>query len=225
MVQNIPVAVFVQSAIFGDAHPRACRELVNAFKQSVRSRCSQEREIVIEGLLIDRALLIRILQKCLDLGCEGDATVMDAIAKRLDADAVTDEPKLPFAGVPECDGKHPAELLDTINAPLLEGVKDDFGVGVICLPAMPAKGDEFVANLGMVVDLPVKYNPERAILIAHRLCRQVGEVYDGQPPVPQSHATISRDPGPGSVGPAMGHGFSHSGDVPFANGESTISDR
>jgi hypothetical protein len=93
---------------------------------------------VVEGLLVDTPLLLRILQQRLDLGREHDSSVMDAVVEGLDADPVPDQPELVRACVPEGEREHPAQAVDAVDSPFLEGVQDHLGVRVMGEPVVPA---------------------------------------------------------------------------------------
>ena len=81
-------------AVFSDPQPGTWRNLFDAVKKSLGRRRGQEGEIVIEGFFVNCTLLIRIFKQGFDLGGECDPSVVDAVVKRLDSDAVPDQPEL-----------------------------------------------------------------------------------------------------------------------------------
>jgi hypothetical protein len=128
-------------------------------KRVRRRRCSEEREIVVEGLLVDTPLLLRILQQRLDLGREHQSSVMNAIVEGLDADPVPDQPELARACAPEGEREHPAQAVKAVDPPFLERVQDHLGVGVIGQPAVLTRRLELAPELYVVVDLTVVNEP------------------------------------------------------------------
>jgi hypothetical protein len=61
---------------------------------------------------------------------------------------------------------------------------------------------EFVTELDVVVDLTIEDDPDRSILIPHRLMA-AGNINDRQAPVTEMHAKLFINPKAFSVGPAM----------------------
>jgi len=61
--------------------------------------------------------------------------------------------------IPKGNGKHAAESLDAVNAPLLEGMENYFGIGMVSSPAVPAQTFEFHPDISVVVDFPVEDHP------------------------------------------------------------------
>ena len=90
---------------------------------------------------------------------------------------------------------------------LLVEVDDRLGVGARAEPV--ALGLEARAQLGVVVDLAVEGDPDRAVLVGHRLVPGRRQVDDRQPPVAEHHAPVGRLPQAGVVGAAVGHGVAH----------------
>ena len=70
---------------------------------------------------------------------------------------------------------------------------------------VPAERLELGADLGVVVDLAVEDELDRAVLVRHRLHRRVGEVDDRQPAEAEADAAVVVDPGAAAVGAAVDH--------------------
>ena len=77
-----------------DAEPRASRQLADPVEERLRRGRRKEREVVVERLLVDRALLVGVLEQGLDLRGEGQPAMVDAPVERLDADPVAHKPQL-----------------------------------------------------------------------------------------------------------------------------------
>ena len=89
--------------------------------------------------------------------------------------------------VPQGKGKHAAETLHALLAPLLPGVHDDFSValGVKGVP----KGLQFGDEVLVVVDLAIEDHHHGPVFIEQRLLTG-GNVDDGQPAVAKAHARL-----------------------------------
>ena len=113
------------------------------------------------------------------LGLRGEHQPVAAarIEQRSDADAVAREHQAPLGGVPERDRELAVELGDEVEAELLVGVDDDFGVGLRVEPV--ACGHEALAQLDVVEDLAVEHDLDGAGLVVDRLVAG-GEIDDAQ---------------------------------------------
>jgi len=86
---------------------------------------------------------------------------MVAVVERLGAHAVAHQPHLALAFIPQRKRKHAAQPLERANAPLLERVQNDFGVGVVRLPRVTPLGHQLAANFRVVVDLSIEHDLQR----------------------------------------------------------------
>ncbi len=73
-----------------------------------------------------------------------------------------------------------------------------------------ALGLELAAQLGVVVDLAVEGDPDRAVLVGHGLAALRAEVDDRQPGLAQADRTVRPDAA--AVRPAVAQGAVHAGD-------------
>jgi hypothetical protein len=73
-------------------------------------------------------------------------------------------------------------------------MQDHLRVRVIGSPAVSANLLELGTDRRVVVDLPVEDEPQRAVLIRHRLHRQRAEVDDRQPPEGEADPAIVTEP-------------------------------
>ncbi len=100
--------------------------------------------------------------------------------------------------VPDGQGKHPVQPPDEIDPVFLVKMHQTFRVGH-GLVAMPF-GLELRPDLQLVVQLSVVRDPDRAVLVGHRL-GAAGQVDDRQPTMPQGRRTGAVESI--AIGPAM----------------------
>ena len=123
---------------------------------------------------------LRVRQERLRLRGEGEEPRPVVVEERLLARAVAREQQAALARVPQREGEHAVELRDGSIALLLVEVQDHLAVA-LALEAVAAL--EAAPQLAEVVDLAVEDEPQRAVLVRHRLARGVGEVDDREPPM------------------------------------------
>ena len=128
-----------------------------------------------------------MLQQRLDLGSEGEQPAVPEVVERLDAQPVARAEQALVRLVPYREGEHAAEAANAFIAILLVGVENGFGVAaaVITMPGAL----QFGPQIGMIEDFAVVGDPQRAVLVGHRLGagRQVN---DAQAAVAESHAIV-----------------------------------
>src|SRR5687768_18519658 len=106
----------------------------------------------------------------LELGAEQEGLVVQRVIQRLDADAVPGDEEDVRSGIPDGEGEHATQTRDAVLAELLVGVNYDLGVAGGS-EAMSA-GQQLLPKLREIVDLAVEDDPDRAVLIGHRLNRR-----------------------------------------------------
>ena len=89
------------------------------------------------------------------------------IVERLLAQTVARQKQFLPARIPDCKRKHAAQMLHAVRAILLIQMHNDLGVA-LRREHMPAR-QQRRAQLTVVIDLAIKRNPDRAILIRQRL--------------------------------------------------------
>ena len=125
----------------------------------------------------------RQADELLDLGGEGDAVPVRGDVERLDAETVARREEALVAAVPDEESPHPAQALEAGLAPFCVGREQHLAVGVGGEGA--ALAAQLVAQLEIIVDLPVENEVEAPARIGHRLKAGVGEIEDRKPPVPE----------------------------------------
>ena len=91
-----------------------------------------------------------------------------------------------------------------MDAPFFERVYDGLRIGVIRPKYVTAAPLEFPADLGVVVNLAVEQQPDRPILVRHRLHRVAAETaHDGEPPEAEPDRAVGGNPRFASVWAAV----------------------
>ena len=93
------------------------------------------------------------VQKCLQLGREGEPPRADQDVQRFYPEAIAREKQGAVAAVPDGEAPHPVEAQQGVGSPPFERGEDHFGVAVAAKPKAIAL--QFVAQLEEVVDLAV----------------------------------------------------------------------
>src|SRR5216683_289008 len=161
------------------------RQLVDAPQD--RSRCGDvlEREVLRDRPRIDVAWHGRVGQKGFELRAKHQVRADLGVVEGLDPDTVAGQDQYAAPDIPDRKGEHAVEVAEEAVAPLFIGVQHALGVGV--RRHRVAEPDQLRSKLGVVVDLPVEDDPQRAVLIADRLVA-AGEVDDRQPPATERDA-------------------------------------
>ena len=196
-----------------DRQVAAGRQLVDPREEGIGRRGGEEGQIVKQRFFVDRPRLIRILQQRFDFAGKGNAAVMNTVVERLDADTIANEPKPPRPCVPERDGKHAAKFVQASNAPLLKGMQNHLGVGVVGCPLPMAEFLQLTPDFRVIVNFTIEDNAQRAIPITHRLGSSWRQVNDRQPAMRQAYDAVGRKPEPSAIGPAVDHRVPHAGQI------------
>ena len=158
----------------------AGQQLLHASEERVGScdvtRAEELRDCRDVGLRIDEAAG----ENGLDLGSEEQQVPAPCPVQRLDAQPIAREQQPPLRRIPDGKREHAAEPVNAIVTPLLVGVHDRFSVGLraVAVPALL----EVAPDRGVVVDLPVVDDPDRAVFVRERLLAGA-QVDDTQTPV------------------------------------------
>jgi hypothetical protein len=146
----------------------------------------------------------RVRQEALHLRGEGEEARAVVVEERLLPRPVAREEEAPPPRVPQREREHPVEGRDSLVPALLVEVQDDLAVA----PASEAMAAlELLAQLTEVVDLAVEDEPERAVLVRHRLPRGFAQVDDREAAVAEGDRGF--DVEPLGIGPAVGHRARH----------------
>ena len=121
----------------------------------------------------------------LELRPEDDEPVPFVQVKRFLAHPVAGQQKSLFALVPERESEHAPKMLDTVVSMLLVEVENHLAIAAR-LEDVPSV-TQLIAQLHVVVDLAVRDEDQRVVLVGQRL-RTGREVDDAQPPYRQCDA-------------------------------------
>src|SRR5580698_3183804 len=205
-IGQVPILRDLQFSGLADFQSVAGKKLLDAGKHCLRTREIAERKILRQHAVIELCLYPRILEDRLDLGPKQKGTAVEVIVKRLDSKPVARNEQTPLAPVPDGKGKHSRQPLHTFRAVLL--VKMENGFSIAFRPVTVAARFEFSAQLPVVVNLPVVYDPQVLILIGNRLMHGL-HIDDAESPNRQSQIAV--DVGSVFVGATMNNLRAHSG--------------
>src|SRR5690349_17596454 len=99
------------------------------------------------------------------------------IVKRFDAQMIARKKQFAAAVINDCEGEHPAKSLHAFFPPLFPAMNDYFGIG-FGAKLVPG-GLQLNAQLAKIIEFTVVGNPNRSILVAHRLAAG-RQIYNGQ---------------------------------------------
>src|SRR6185437_2083794 len=190
-----------------DGDPGSGRDLPDILEERSRACRVLEGQELIDPERIDDAGRAAGREDALDLGGEPEAAAMEAVVERLDAEAIARQQQTLQRTVPERDGEHAVQAREERQAVLFVEPRDHLAVARAA-EAVPL-GCQLVAQLAVVVDLPVENDLHRAGLVADGLIAR-DQIQHREPPHSQA------DPGLGvyalPVRPAMAHHLAHGAD-------------
>ena len=100
------------------------RKLLDLLEEGFRRGYESESEQLGKCVMIHIARTTGIPEERLDFRREEQAAADRNIIKRLDPEVIPRQEKLAFTRVPDREGEHSIEVLDTIDAPLLVSMDD-----------------------------------------------------------------------------------------------------
>ncbi len=100
-------------------------------------------------------------------GAETHGAVIDTKIDELDARRVTGNHQALASIIPDGETEHPVESIQYLGAPLFIAVNDDLGIRARAKDV--SERLELASKLVEIVDLTVENDPDRFLLIRHRL--------------------------------------------------------
>ena len=176
----------VPLAVDGDASGR--RQLVDPLKQRARRGGDDEGQVVIERCQVDAPRHLRVLEDRLDLRAEQNPAGKHGVIEGLDADPIAHQEELPMTGVPDRQCEHALEAAHEVGSLFLIEMNECFRVGARSVGVTLRL--QLFPQAGVVVDLSVEGNPDRAVLVRHRLSAGGRQIDDRQPPVREAHLAV-----------------------------------
>src|SRR5437667_609268 len=162
-------------------------ELANRLKDRQRRRNISQRQIVVKGLEV-KAPVNPVPEQRFGLRCKDQAVREVRIVERLDAEPVAREEESMPTRIPERQGKHPVEPVNEALSLFFVEMNHDLGIGSRH-ELMPFRAEP-LTKLVEVVDLPIKNNPDRSVLVRDRLAPRI-EVDDGESSHSQPHRAVA----------------------------------
>jgi len=128
-----------------------------------------------------------MVQERLDLRSADESSAVENIVEGLDAQPVPGEERPLLPRVPDQEGEHPVQLVKAGLAIFFVEMEDHLSIRVGGKPVpLPCQA---LADLEVIVYLPVKDDPDGPVLIAHRLVT-AGDVDDTQAAMGQGRVPV-----------------------------------
>jgi len=143
------------------------REFVDSGEKSFLAGGVTEGKILRQNAWIKFRTHAGIGEKRLDLAAENKCVILQAIVKRFNPETITGSEEFVPGMIPNDEGEHAAQMLHAFRPILFVKMNDTFGV-TIGSEGMAAR-EQLWAEFSVVVNFPVEYDPERAILVGKRL--------------------------------------------------------
>ena len=135
-------------------------------------------QIFRDGVAFELRPHARERQQRLDFGSDEETAIMARVIKRLNPHPIARAKEPPAPAVPDGKPEHAAQVVDAFLAVLFIEMNNGLGiaVGAVAMAARLQAGPQ----LGVVINLAVKNNPNRAIFVAEGLMSGL-YVHDTQP--------------------------------------------
>ena len=163
------------------------REFAIAFENAVGVRDVLIGQVFVDGSGVDFPRQARQRKQALELAGEEQPARLVAVDERLFAQPVAAEDQAAVLGVPDGDGEHAVEMREALRPFVFIEVNDAFGVALgaelVPRPFQPPP------QVAVVVDLAVEDDPNRFVLVSHRLVA-AGQVDDREPPKAEGDARL-----------------------------------
>ena len=183
-----PVAAMMQFAARVHRQRRTRRKFADTCVN--RARCRHhgvQGEQMMQRDCVETGVHPARRQQRLRRGGEAETARRFVVVQRLDAQTVAREEQR--VAVPDREGEHAVQALDTGFAPFKVRPQNDLGVAVGAEGM--AERDQLGAQLGVVVDRAVEHQRGAGRGIQHGLRGFFGKIDDRQPPVAQPHRAVA----------------------------------
>src|ERR1051325_3609202 len=127
-----------------------------------------------------------------------------SIIERLYTKSIARDEELAFVTIPDCERKHSAEIVNTRRTVFFVEMKNGFSVAMRIVDV--SAFFEFTSVIGVIVNLAVVRDLQRAIFVGHRLMTR-SNVYDAQTSVTKGNAAVDEDTS--FVGTTMRYHITH----------------
>ncbi len=178
---GVVVRAALDRPVVRHAKPRPRRQHRNPLEQRVLAVGVLERHVLDQRRERQPCRLTGEREDRLDLRSEHQPARVLTQIQRLGSEAIAREQQLVLAAVPDREREDPIEAVEHAHPPFLVAVHEHFAVGV--RDELVAARLEQPAQLAVVVDLAVVGQPDRVVLVGHRLMACLAQVDDRQAPV------------------------------------------
>src|SRR5260370_9772344 len=183
---QFPVTLRTDLPIFVD-QDMGRRQFHNAFEEGIWCRNTAVHEVFIEGDMIHFARDAS-LQDGFDLRAEDQLLSIPVVIERFLPEAVAGRKQALAFPVPDGEGEHPAQVLDTLIPVLFVGVND--GLGVTIRTKVMTTLLKLFLQFTIVIDFPIQDDENALIFVKNRLMT-ASQVDDREAAHAQGYAIIN----------------------------------
>jgi hypothetical protein len=140
-----------------------------------------------------------------ELGGKHQLLPIPAVVERLDAEPIAHQIQALLLLVPKCKGEHAAQELHAPDAEELVQRQDDLRIAAAAEAPSPLLC--LLAQLGVVVNLPVEHDAAPPRGAVHGLCGSITQINDCQAAMRKSQLAPRVHPDPLTIGSAMAQRF------------------
>src|SRR5579872_4638815 len=191
----------------------AGHQLANAAEQRAVAVGVSESQNLGKRFVVQFRRNGRMLEQRLDLGGKRKQPAVPVVVEGLDAQAIARAKQAAPLSIPDGEGEHATEQVETTGAMLFVSMQDGFGVRARLVTI--ARSFQRRAQLGVVVDLAVVSDPDRPGLVGHGLAAAL-RVDDAEAAMAQMGPVVMIEAE--IVRTAMSKGLGHATEVHHAAG-------
>src|ERR1700680_786180 len=164
-----------------------------------------QREVLVERFRINFPRNCWDLEERFNFRRERKKSAIRVVVDRLHAQPVPREQQPAFPAIPDGEGEHAPEMLDSIIPILFVSVENRLGVRL--RPECVTRRNQIGSQVAVVVDFGVEYDCGRAIFIENGLLATF-QINDAEAAESESYPAFDKEAF--VIGPAMRHGFATS---------------
>src|SRR5215831_7750841 len=161
-------------------------------------------DVLIDAFFVDLARHIVSAKQSFDLAGKDDSIAIVVVVKLLHPEGIARQGQDPATSIPEGDCKNAGDFPQAFDAALFEQAKKCLSIRSAAKPVLRCQPR---ALRGVIVEFAVVIDPDRPVLVAHRLTSGLREIDDCQPAMAKAKRAIDVEAFP--VGAAVGHLPSH----------------
>src|SRR5207237_9810060 len=126
-----------------------------------------EGEILSKCVLVEFRLYTWVGENSLNLGAKNKLFAVVKIIEGLDSQPVTRDEEAARVAIPNCESKHPAQMLNAVAAVLFIQMDNRFSIALRAITVAPRL--ELRAQFAVIIDFAVIDDPQALILVADGL--------------------------------------------------------